>query len=68
MSTKTSGQQPWVKRERSNSKDRYVVAVMKGSTVVGHLPRRISQICALFIRREGFICCAGHRQFTRDLP
>ena len=37
-------------REKGNDQDRYVVAVTKsGSGVVGHVPRRISAACAMFL-------------------
>ena len=39
-------------REEGNDKDRYAVAVTKsGSGVVGHVPRRISATCALFLQK-----------------
>ena len=37
--------------------DRYAVAVHRGNTIVGHLPRKISTMCSLFIRRGGSISC-----------
>ena len=57
-------------REPLNPKDRYTVAVKKGGTVVGHLPRKISRICSLFLRRGGTIDCIviGGRKYTEDLP
>ena len=39
------------RREPSNAIDRYAVAVMKSGTVVGHLPKKLSCIYSLFIRR-----------------
>ena len=45
-------------RERDNPADNYAVAVRKGRTVVGHLPRRLSRHCALFIPRGGTIHCS----------
>ena len=52
--------------ERDNPVDIYVVAVSKGRTVVGHLPRKLSPHCALFIRRGGSIhCCpTGKRSYS----
>ena len=44
-------------REEDNNEDRYAVAVMKASTTVGHLPRRISSLCSVFIRKGGIISC-----------
>ena len=38
--------------------------------VVGHVPRKISAICSLFLRRGGRIQCevTGTRQYSRDIP
>ena len=38
--------------------------------VIGHLPRKLSKICSLFIRRGGSICCivTGGRRYSADLP
>ena len=36
-------------RERANSEDPFVVAVMKDETIIGHVPRRISAVCVMFI-------------------
>ena len=57
-------------REPSNSQDRYAVAVKKDETIVGHLPRKLSRICSLFLRRGGTICCTvtGSRRYSVDLP
>ena len=40
----------------------------RGKTI-GHVPRRISTICSLFIRRGGAINCRvnGHRRYSADL-
>ena len=48
--------------------DRYAVAVVKG-TVVGHLPKKISKISSLFLRRGGYIKCevTGKRRYSSDL-
>ena len=57
-------------RERDNPSDAYAVAVKKGGAVVGHLPRKLSRLCALFIRRGGSISCSptGRRRYSSDLP
>ena len=54
--------------EPDNREDRYAVAVMNGTNVVGHVPRRISYICNLFIRHSGSIICrvTGPRQYSRE--
>ena len=41
------------KRETGNTFDLFAVAVMRGDTIViGHVPRKISFICSLFLRRD----------------
>ena len=59
------------KNEPGNPRDRYAVTVCKaGDKIVGHLPRNISTMCSIFIRRGGIIYCtvSGRRQYPRDLP
>ena len=58
------------KRETTNSKDRYAVAVFKNGEIVGHLPRMISRVCSLFIRRGRVIICrvTGRQRYSSDLP
>ena len=61
-------------REVGNSHDTYAVAIKKlidgNYVVVGHVPRKISSICSIFIRRGGTIrsIVNGHRQYSADLP
>ena len=40
------------KREMSNPLDSYAVIVIKGEQTVGHLPRKISRLCALSWKRR----------------
>ena len=47
----------YCEREPTNSQDRYAVAVKKDETVIGHLPRKVSRVCSLFLRRGGTVCC-----------
>lgn len=65
----TVGEVVQCKREPRNAADRYSVAVTKGGVVVGHLPRRISRLCSLFLRRGGTIDCVitGARRYSVDL-
>ena len=62
------------KCEIGNSHDTHAVAVRKvidgEEKTVGHVPRRLSAICSLFIRRGGAINCRvnGHRRYSADLP
>ena len=57
-------------RDPHNVVDRYSVAVKKGGVVVGHLPRKVSRLCSLFLRRGGTIDCmvTGARRHSTDLP
>ena len=48
-----------------------MLAVCKvGDEIVGHLPRNISTMCSIFIRRGEIIYCtvSGRRQYSRDFP
>ena len=66
----TTGEELDCRREPSNAEDPYAVAVVRRSTVVGHVPRKISAACSLFLRREGTIRCriTASRRFSDDLP
>ena len=57
-------------REPRNARDRYAVAVKKDGCVIGHLPRKVSRVCSLFLRRGGSIHCmvTGRRRYSVDLP
>ena len=58
-------------RDVSNRKDPYAVSVVKSGTgIVGHLPKKISTACSLFLRRGGSITCkvTGTRRYSSDLP
>ena len=54
-------------RETDNPNDPYAVSVLKGTRVVGHVPRRM---CAIFLRSSGTITCTvtGNRRYSHDLP
>ena len=54
------------RRERNNREDFYAVAVMKSEEVVGHVPRFLSCIVSLFLRRGGSVTCrvSGYRQYS----
>ena len=56
-------------REPTNWEDQFAVAVTKDSNIVGHVPRKISALCTLFLRQSGSITCpvTGSRQYSRDL-
>ena len=57
-------------REEENTTDRFAVAVYKDLNIVGHVPRAISTLCSVFLRRGGSIRCviSGNRQYSHDLP
>ena len=65
------GEELSYKSESTNREDRFAVAVMKAdSTIVGHMPRKISAVCSLFLWQSGKISCCvtGPRQHSSDLP
>lgn len=57
------------RRETDNSEDRYAVAYYKSEEVVGHVPRKISRLCAAFLRRGGAMkgTVTGTRRYSSDL-
>jgi len=59
-----------VKGEPFNDAGRYAVAVLKDDTIVGHIPRKISQICLQSLARGGAEVCTptGGRRYSSDLP
>ena len=63
------GEELECQRERGNAADAYAVSVIKEGVIIGHLPRRISRVCTLFIRRGGAIHCrvTGRRRYSSDL-
>ena len=59
------------KREIGNVHNLYAVSVIKhGTSIVGHLPKRISIPSHLFLRKGGKVSCIvnGWRQYSSDLP
>ena len=61
-------------QEVGNSHDPQAVAIKKvidgNLQVVGHIPRKISSICSIFIRRGGKITCriTRHRRYLLKVP
>lgn len=66
----TVGEQLTRRREPGNSRDPFAVSIIKTSTIVGHVPRKISSVCSLFLQHGGMILCrvTGTRQYSEDLP
>ena len=57
-------------RETRNTFDPFGVCIKKHDDKVGHVPKKISDICSLFLQRGGRIQCeiTGTRQYSRDIP
>ena len=57
-------------RENGNRADPFAVAVVKNGVTVGHIPRKISSVCSLFLRRNGVmtVLTTQRRRFSADLP
>ena len=61
-------------REIGNAYDTHAVAIKKDiggvQTIVGHIAKKISSLCSIFLRRGGMILCEvnGHRRYSSDLP
>ena len=62
-------------RKVGNAHNPYAMKVMKAGmragTMVGHLPKKTSSTCSLFIRKGGTIDCEvmdPNRKYSRDLP
>ena len=64
------GEELHCKREIGNVHDLYAVSVIKNGTgIVGHLPKRISTPCHLFLRKGNTLCIVnGRRQYSSELP
>ena len=62
------------KREPGNAHDTHAVSIKKTTDgemkIVGHIPRNISAICFIFMRRGSTILCHanGPHQYSLDLP
>ena len=56
--------------ERTNPYDRFAVGVYRNDSLVGHVPRKFSAACSLFLRRGSVILCEviGGRSYSHDLP
>ena len=56
-------------KEGTNDKNRYAIAVVDDGVVVGHIPRKISLVCSLCIKRGGIIECkvTDRGRYSADL-
>ena len=67
--TAVDGEEFQCRREGRNQFNPFAVAVMRGGTIIGHVPRKISSVCSLFLHRGGSITCrvTGDRRYSGDL-
>ena len=69
------GQSLQCEHEQGNLKDPYVIAVLDNTCrymyikTVGHLPRKITAACSVFLRKGGHNACivTAHRRYSADL-
>ena len=57
-------------RKSGNPSDLYAVAIKKGSEVVGHVSRKMSVACSLFLELGGALHCEitdNHRRYPSDI-
>ena len=56
--------------ETNNAHDRFAVSVMKDDAIIGHVPRRFSSVCSIFLRKGGDLSCEimGTKRYSSDLP
>ena len=69
--TPTTGERLSCQTEDSNAFDPYAVAIRKSAHVIGHVPRKISAACSLFIQRGDTLTCIiidSCHQYSADLP
>ena len=50
------------KGEDGNIMHQYAVAIMKGSEIIEHVPRKISAVCYLFIQKGWILTCVSNHQ------
>ena len=58
-------------QESGNLNDAYAVAIKNGVNVIGHVPRKLSAACSLFLCLGGAMSCEitdNHRRYSVDLP
>ena len=55
--------------ELGNLRDPLIESLVKGTTIVGHMPCKISAICSMFLQIGGIInCCViSSKQYLRNL-
>ena len=66
----TIGERLPCKREPGNRKDPFAVAVVRSRDTVGHVPKKISSVCSMFLLHGGTLHCQviASRGYSGDLP
>ena len=64
------GEELSCERELGNHQDPFAVAVVRSTVTVGHVPKKISSVCSMFLRRGGAIKCqvTASKRYLEDLP
>ena len=64
------GEQLSCSRETGNRQDPFAVAVVRSLVTVGHVPKKISSVCSMFLLRGGTLRCrvTASRRYSGDLP
>ena len=67
--TPVIGEELISQHELGNLRDPFIVSLVKGTTIVGHMPRKISAICSMFLQIGGIInCCViSSKQYLKNL-
>ena len=69
--TPALGEIPVCEIEDGNASNSYTVAIKKGSEIIGHVPRKISAACHVFLEFDGSLSCIiteAHCRYSSDLP
>ena len=64
----TVGEELPCQREPDNRQDPFAVAVVRLQVTVGHIPRRISSICSMFLRPSGSVRCSSRKIAGNSWP
>ena len=64
------GEELHCKRELGNRQDPFAVVVVRAAVTVSHVPKKISSVCSMFLRRGGAIKCevTAPKHYSEDLP
>ena len=54
-------------REVGNAFDPFAVSVVRDSDIIGHVPRKISATCSLFLRNRGTVKCTVTEKKRKEI-